>query len=354
MTVARTPLRIAALDGLSAAMFDAVVRDEQHLDEQIHAGRTARLLVQSLELEAEGDAPPLAVERTVLPGGATRPPVILVHGLAQNRYTWRLSGRSMSGALAEQGHEVLNLELRGHGNSRRYGAGNASRFEEYVDDLVRVIRRCEEPPFLVGHSLGAAVCIGAATEVEVRGLVHLAGVFTFARRNRTLRALARASLGLERWLLMAPVRMSTGWAGDLIAKLYAVTDIAGYGAPIAGWAPDSIERELLEERLRLGFDWSSVEVWMQMSRWALGEQLVWAERYCALDLPLLVIVGDQDPLVRPADGRALYNASCSTDRQFLLMEPFEHEVHWGHIDLIIGRKAPDEVWPRIASWFAAR
>lgn len=335
-------------------MFEAIVRGDGRVDEEVHAGRTARLRIRSLELPAEKGEPPLAIEQITPPDGPTRPPVVLVHGLAQNRHTWRIPGRSMAGALAERGYDVLNLELRGHGNSRRYGAGNATCFDDYTRDLLRVLARCGEPAFVVGHSLGAAVCLDAAARAPVRGVVHLAGVYRFAGANRTLRGLARASLALERLLLLPRLRLHTRWAGDLIGRLYALTDIAGYGAPIAGWAPGSIERDLLETRLRLGFDWTSIEVWLEMCRWAAGEPFEPGARFCAIDVPLLVVVGDRDPLVRPPDARALYDASCSSDRTFLLMEPFEHGVHWGHIDLILGARAPVEVWPRVADWLDAR
>lgn len=335
-------------------MRDVRVRDRERLDEIVHGDDTEPVFRERLELPAEDGHPPLAVERTIPVAGPFRPPVILVHGFAQNRYSWRLSRRSMVAWLARQGHEVLVLELRGHGESRALGAGNATEFHEYVVDLLRVIRRVEVPPFVIGHSLGGAVAIGASTEVPLAGLVHLAGVYTFATDNRTLRGLAHLTKAFEPLLTLAPVRMKTGWAGDLIARLYSVTDIAGYGAPIAGWVPDSFERDLLEERLTKGFDWTSVEVWLQMSRWATGEPLAYAPRFAEIDLPLLVIVGDADPLVRPADARRCYEGSGSTDKELLLMEAFEHQVHWGHIDLILGRKAPEEVWPRIGAWLAAR
>ena len=35
------------------------------------------------------------------------------------------------------------------------------------------------------------------------------------------------------------------------------------------------------------------------------------------------------------------------DRTFVELDPFEHEVHWGHLDLLLGSRAPDIVWPRI-------
>jgi polyhydroxyalkanoate synthase len=333
---------------------------EERLTVTIDGEERVSVLRQQLRIPAEAGQPPLAVERTVRSEGASHPPVILVHGFAQNRFTWhipgggRISGRAFCAHLASRGFEVLNLELRGHGRSRELGAGNARAFSEYVLDAHRVVERCRAKPFLVGHSLGGAVGVGVATETALAGLVQLAGVYRFARHNRTLRALARATLLCEPLLTAAPVRVRTGWAGELLAKMYAVTDIAGYGAPIAGWAPDSIERELLEERLALGFDWTSVEVWLQMSRWATGEPFRYAEAFEKLDLPLLVIAGDADPLVKIEDAKLCWERSGSSDKELLVFDSFDHEVHWGHVDLILGKHAPRLVWPRISTWLQDR
>jgi len=328
--------------------------DDALQDEIIHGDRLETLRVRTQRLEASEAAPPLAIERTTRPEGATRPPVVLVHGFAQNRFTWRLSRRSMSGWLAARGHDVLNLELRGHGLSRTYGAGNATAFPEYVDDLQRVLAQLDQPAFLIGHSLGGAACIGAATRMPVRGLVHLAGVYAFARYNRTLRGLARVSRRLEPALERTPARVRTRWAGRLLGRMYRLTDVLGYGMPLAGWAPGSMERDLVQERLERGFDWTSVEVWLQMARWARGEAFPYAPAFESLDVPLFVIAGDRDPLVPHGDAIACYEASGSTDKRLLLLDPFEHEVHWGHIDVILGTRAPRHVWEPIGRWMSER
>lgn len=335
-------------------MKDVHVVDEIRTVETIDRDEQVAVLRQQLRIPDGDGEPPIGIERTTVPGTRAGLPVILVHGLAQNRYSWRISQRSFTAFLASRGYEVLNVELRGHGLSRAWGAGNARTFAEYVTDLRRVVDRCRTPPFVIGHSLGGAVGIGVATERPLRGLVHLAGVYGFAGHNRALRAVARATLALEPVLRAAPLRVRTGWAGEWIGRLYAITDIAGYGAPIAGWAPDSIERELLTERLSLGFDWTSTEVWLQMSRWALGEPFGYAEPFRALDLPLLVVAGDADPLVRVEDARLCYTSSGSSDKELVVFDLFDHEVHWGHIDLILGRRAREIVWPRIEGWLRRR
>ncbi len=299
------------------------------------------------------DGPPVVVERTVKVGGPTRPPVLLVHGFAQNRYSWRISGRSMVGALADAGYEVLSLELRGHGLSRVAGSGNAQAFTDYIDDFVRVASKLDTPPFCIGHSLGGGVCVGAAAQVELAGLVSIAGIYTFASENPLLRVLGRLTLAFEPALLASPLRMSTGWAGRVIGRLYSVSDIAGYGFPIAGWTPGSLERDLLEERLAVGFDWTSVEVWIEMSRWANGAAVPGTEDFGDVDVPLLVLVGDADPLVRPNDARNCFEASGSSDKELTVFDAFHHRVHWGHVDLILGKDAPEFVWPRVIDWLDA-
>lgn len=323
------------------------------IDEVVDGTRLVQVRRQALRLPAEGSEPPLAVERTTA-FDTPQATVVLIHGFAQNRYTWRVTGRSFVAALAEAGFEVLNLELRGHGLSRAYGAGNARSFHEYVTDAVRVVKACEAPPFIIGHSLGGAVGIGASTQVDIAGLVHLAGVYTFARANATLRALGRITLELEPAMASSRVRLSTGWAGRLLGRLYSITEVAGYGFPISGWVPDSIERPLLEERLALGFDWTSVEVWLQMARWTQGEPLAYREAFQAGDTPLLVAFGDHDPLVREADARACFDESGAVDKRIVAFDAFHNRVHWGHVDLILGKLAPQEVWPVLIDWMQDR
>jgi len=328
-------------------------------EHQVHDGQTLLVEVEELVLPASDGEPPLAVERTRRVEGRTgsEEAVVLVHGFAQNRYTWRIAGRSMAAALAGAGFDVFNLELRGHGRSRELLPENASTFDDYVLDAERVVEavgRRGRPPFLIGHSLGGAVGIGVATRRPLAGLVHLAGIYTFASQNRTLRAVAAATLQLEPLLQASRVRLSTGLAGELLGQLYSVTEIAGYGFPIRGWVPESIERPLLEERLAQGFDWTSVEVWLQMARWARGERFAYRDAWRSTDVPLLVVVGDDDPLVREGDAAACFEESGSQDKQLQVFDAFHHEVHWGHVDLILGRKAPEHVWPRLIGWMAAR
>jgi alpha-beta hydrolase superfamily lysophospholipase len=279
---------------------------------------------------------------------------VLVHGLAQNRYTWQVSQRSLPAFFAEHGLATINLELRGHGRSRELGAANATAFSEYVQDIQRVAESLPYPPFVMGHSLGAAAAIGASTVTPLAGVVHLAGVYAFASTNPVLRGIARVSVKAELVLRHGRVRVSTGWAGDVLGRLYSLTDIAGYGLPLAGWVPGSIRRDVLEERLSAGFDWTSLEVWLELCSWARGVQFPYVSAFRETEVPLLVISGDADPLARPIDARPCFDDAATDDKTLVVLEPFEHERHWGHVDIILGDRAPAVVWPMLTTWFLER
>lgn len=322
-----------------------------------------RVLLHKQILKLEG-AHPLALVRKHLPGGPALPPVLLVHGFAQNRYSWHTSRRSMSAWLAAQGWDVWNLELRGHGRSRGVGVGGAERFADYVDDVLIASEALPDRAFWIGHSLGGAALYGAATRAvpgaterrgrTPRGVIGIGALFRFGQANPALGMLARATHALRDLPVMGRVQVRTQVVGNLLGKLYGLADATGYAVPFSGWWPGSLEPEILAERLKDGFDWTSVTVWQEMSRWAAEGKLDFEEDWKRTDLPLLVVLGDRDHLLPPADGRVAYELSGSQDRTLRVFDDWHDEVHWGHLDLILGRHAPKHVWPFVEAWMRAR
>jgi pimeloyl-ACP methyl ester carboxylesterase len=295
--------------------------------------------------------------------------VVLVHGFAQNRYSWHLSRRSFVNALADQGFDVWNLELTGHGRSREFGSGPARAFSDYVEDAASALPAINraaavDRSFLIGHSLGGAVCYGTAPRVaaDVAGVVTLGGLFRFGSNPVTR--------GIGEWLArLAAVepairRMGAGFlsrgVGSFISRFWEHADDLFWSFPMAGWVPGSTEPEVLQERLERGFDWTGINVFLTMMRWAkdgtpeaeLGSHF--EADWAALDLPLLVIAGDRDRLLPPMDARPAYDVSRSRDKCWKLMSPAREEVHWGHLDLVLGKHAPRYVWPYISSWLLER
>jgi pimeloyl-ACP methyl ester carboxylesterase len=298
------------------------------------------------------------VRKYAVPGG---PPVVLVHGFAQNRYTWHTSRRSLSGWLALKGYDVFNLELKGHGNSV---TERPAAFKDYVDELEQVIDLIGVPAFWIGHSLGGAVAYAGATRYPMRGVIGIGALFRFAQANRMLNILCRlTSFAQDKIKLpeipkgslsFGAISIKTRLAGQLLGRLYNISDIAGYAFPVSGWAPGSIEPELLAERLEKGFDWTSIQIWLDMARWGALKNFDYEEAWKTTDVPLLVVSGDLDHLMLPDDARVAYDLSGSKDKSYQNMDLLETGYHWGHLDLILGKQAPRFVWPLLHRWMSDR
>ena len=62
-----------------------------------------------------------------------------------------------------------------------------------------------------------------------------------------------------------------------------------------------------------------------------------------LTVPVLAVGASRDDIVPPASARALVDSVGSTDKQFL-------ELEGGHISVIAGRRAQQQVWPALLNW----
>lgn len=298
--------------------------------------------------------------------------VLLIHGFAQNRYTWHLSTRSFVNYLADAGLDVYNLELTGHGRSRDYGTTPAGSFTEYVDDAASIVQAVvnwsgEDKLFLVGHSLGGAVCYAVAPRVSehLAGVVTLAGIFRFGSNPATRRLAeflegVRSKTRIGDLIERVGAGIRTRFLGAAIAERWEAADVLSQAFPLAGWVPGSTEPHVVQERLLRGFDWTGLNILMTMMGWAAsgdfrgedGED--YADAFAKLDVPLLVVAGDKDRLLPPADARPAYDLSQSNDKTFKLFSPLHEEVHWGHLDIVLGKDAPTFVWPYVRNWLSER
>jgi pimeloyl-ACP methyl ester carboxylesterase len=126
--------------------------------------------------------------------------------------------------------------------------------------------------------------------------------------------------------------------------------------PIRGYAPKSIEPQVLGQHMSLAMDRGSIAVMRNLflraaearaSGHRLGVLYGSASAFEALELPLLVIAGSRDGLAPPDAVRPAYERSGSPDKTYRVFPR-------GHIDILVGRDAPLTVWPLIGSWLDAR
>jgi alpha-beta hydrolase superfamily lysophospholipase len=307
-------------------------------------------------------------------GTATRGAVLLLHGYAQNRYAWHTSRRSLVNYLAADGFDVFNLDLRGAGRSRELGTPPARSFADYVEgDLPAAVAHVleatgERRVFLVGHSLGGALaCAFAGRRPEaVRGVVTLAGLYDFARANRLVRILGRAAVALESYGV-APYLLPETLRTDLVGAALRLSRRA-WDSPLASlmplqaWCPGSMEDDVLRESIARSFEPASLGITLGLARMAAGIGLFcdgagasYLDAFERLEsMPLLVLAGCADALVSLDDSRAAFERSRSRDRSLRCFQPSDGGTGWGHIDLLLGRRAPAHVWRTLRDWLRAR
>lgn len=207
-----------------------------------------------------------------------KPLVVFVHGAGMDRTGWAMVTR----AFAHRGYSVLVPDLPGHGGS---DGPAPSSVEEYAAWLLDVIDEIDVgPAHLVGHSMGAAICLAAAAAApdKVRSLVLIGTGATMpvhpdlqeAADNRDPRA----------------VDLIMDWGLSTASQLQRHS--------IPGMAlRESGQRSMRNNIGALGQD-------LRASA-AYSDALAAAAK---VECPTLVITGDQDRMTRPAESRPLIDA----------------------------------------------
>lgn len=329
---------------------------EQTIDRHERATFVKELVVSSGHV-------PLAMVRKRLAAneGGTSAPVLLVHGFGQNRYAWHLPARSFANHLACAGFDVFNLDLRGHGRSRQFGARAPRSIDEYVsEDLPAAVEEVQahsggKPVFLVGHSLGGLISYAAAPKLNgaVAGVASIGSPYHFTRGSFSLQAIGLLFEGLRRaGVPHVGLPLPLYPLGAFMRTIRWVADSPFYPVPVRGWHAGALEPHVLEQHLRLAFDRAGFSEMRTMFEWAAekrfgGGAQDYVERFEAMDLPLLVLAGNNDDLAPPASVRPGYERSRSKDKTY-------RTVPLGHIDLLMGRDAPRSTWPMVSRWIEKR
>src|SRR6056297_2141790 len=299
-------------------------------------------------------------------------PVMLVHGLGQNRYTWTLTRRSFENYLIANGFETFNIELRGHGLSRANGSAYPAVFESYLfydmPAFFKAIGRLTggQKLYYIGHSLGGSIayCIGSRFRDQLAGIISIGGPYSMAKGNRLLKTIAHTGVTLGRWYpfrRLQPEVFYIDYIGVLASLGLGVLDHNWYRLPLQIWHPGSIERDILHERVTKGFDRTSFSVIKFFFKWGARKKFIssdgqidFEENISQLTAPILFVNGDRDCGVPEAAVIEAYENAAATDKTFKVFGAEKHDLHWGHIDLIIGQHAAEITWPYMLDWMQKR
>lgn len=308
---------------------------------------------------------PLGMVRKRLPAPSeTRGAVMLVHGFAQNRYTWHATGRSFSAFLASEHWDVFTVDLRGHGRSRYYSDSHSRTIDEYIqEDMPSFAREAmrlsgHERLFLVGHSMGGMITYAAASSSlrdYVRGIVTIGSPYRFGLGNPLLASIAQVLKALRfTGLFDRNPRLPLHLLGRELRRFRAIAGSRVIPPLLRGWRPGNVEDIILAEFLGKSFERTSLQIAIDVitgaDRVTLGNphgRTDYGIAFEALDRPLLVIAGTEDSLAPPASVRRAFEKSRSSDKTY-------REFPFGHLDLVLGREATTTIWPLVRDWLARR
>jgi len=278
--------------------------------------------------------------------------------------------------LAENGMDVYVPELRGHGLSRLAGSESPSGFSEYVmkdmPAIFGMVRKLTggKRAFLAGHSLGGTIAFSLNPyDLDyLAGIILLAGPFHFGKGLAFLRAAGWLATHLHKYgalrvldLLDSRLEFPIDKLGKLLLATMFFYNSRLNIIPYKLWYPGSIDKEVLEERVLLGYDKTGFQVVKDMARWAGTGRLIdsvygydFEENLKKNHLPALFLVGDKDEVVTPESMQPGFDLMPSPDKTWRMLNKSDDRVHWGHIDLTVGREAPNVVWPIVRDWIRER
>jgi lysophospholipase len=232
--------------------------------------------------------------------------------------------------LASAGFEAQAIDLRGHGRSagRR---GFVRQWPEYLDDLRAFLDRLQRsavgslgaeprPLFLIGQSHGALLLIHAI----LAGLPDVHGVVLTS-------PYLRSAFAIPAW------KLTVGRLADRVVPWLPIRSELRCEQMTADTALLEVVRN---DPLRL---WIATPRWFFTARKAQAEAIA---RAAQLQLPVLLIQGEQDAVADPAAARLFYERLGSEDKTFFPAPTMRHETHRE-----IGRA---DLWAAIVRWLRER
>ncbi|MDR3424528.1 MAG: alpha/beta fold hydrolase [Alphaproteobacteria bacterium] len=129
-----------------------------------------------------------------------RPPLLFIHGSYCGAWVWE---KFFLPAFAQANWHGAAISLRGHGKGENTDRINSYGIADYLQDIDAGVKLFDQPPVLIGHSLGGYLAQKYALENTVKGLVLLAAPSLLGLNGSMQHiALNRPLLALQLGMLM--------------------------------------------------------------------------------------------------------------------------------------------------------
>jgi pimeloyl-ACP methyl ester carboxylesterase len=311
----------------------------------------------SVRLVDNGAGWRIAIKRTPAVGRALTA-ALLVPGYGMNSFIFGFhpNGLSLEAYLASRGIDVYSVDLRGQGRAENDGGGKRFGLSDLaVTDLGAAITAVRawsgrDTVDLVGCSLGASLSfahVACVPDAKVRALVSMGGLVTWVDPHPLVK-LAFASPRLVGMVPMGGTRRMAGIALPLLARvapsllniyLHAQSTDLSHAPTMVNTVEDPsphMNREIAEWVGRRELVVRGVNV---------------SQALAGMRHPVMCVVANQDGIVPPATGRAIYDQVGSPTKELVFVGDSTAPI--AHADLFVARGAQERVFAPIAAFLTA-
>jgi pimeloyl-ACP methyl ester carboxylesterase len=208
-------------------------------------------------------------------GRAKKPPVLMIHGAFCG--PWSLDG--LKTEFQQAGYAVSVPCLRFHDVSPPPAALGTTGLADYVADLEEEVAALDEPPVLVGHSMGGLLAQILAARRGARALVLLAPSAPWGVPPSTLFEIGAAQA----------LNLSPGYWNQVLEPS---RDVA------LAHSIDKLPREMRDE-VFARFTGESGRATFEIMNWGLDMRRASEVDHAKVDCPLLLLTGSEDRINPP-------------------------------------------------------
>lgn len=291
-------------------------------------------------------------------------PVFFCHGLGANKYNLDFDERySLARFFSKRGFDSWVISLRGaevwSTKALRSRVDWKFNFDTFVEQDIRcaidyiLIKTGREKLHWVGHSMGGmllyAYIIRWGNE-RIKSGVTLGSPVKFGSVDRHVRFIAGADFFLNNF---KKLRL------DIIAKFFApLTGLFLTRVITHQMNPANVDFSLIRRAQFNAVTPLSTALLKQFKEWiekneftSSDKRLNYREDLGKINIPLLVVAGRKDKMARIDDVKYASDKISSPDKKYVeLSRDNGFSADYGHIDMVFGRRAREEVFPIIFDW----
>lgn len=294
--------------------------------------------------------------------GKRKYPVLLVHGLASNyrNLDFPIKDLSLAHYLKKNGFDAWIVDLRGSGLSKRKNLGSIQWFiDDYAfQDLPAaaelVLHETKAKKFhWIGHSLGGLLAypfsqtyhkkkvIKSLTTIAAPPTPEPHGYFKFLFRYDSL-------LRVFPWLPYKSLSKIAAYFSDYLLRF----------EDHLLFSRNNMDKKILNTLLDHAVESVPSSIIRQLHDWMRNNyfgsrdgKMDYLEHAYKIQLPTLMIAGSLDSFTPTNQMRKVFRKLPTNKKSLIVFgKKRGHENDYGHIDLVIGKNAPKEVYPQILDW----